>query len=157
MHYGNAGHLSLRGDKMKSLFAKSETMTAATRAAMEQLKAMPASDLLAFGAEHANSDIAMFLTESADDHHHEGAVVATSIYSGEYRDENHVNSSRSSVVDGSVVKCSGTLPYASAYKVEAKVPVKNKRSLPMFSFARISGVCGVASNSVPIPNISLAA
>lgn len=42
---------------MPRKFSNSKTVKAAARTAMDQLKAMPASELLALGAEHAATDI----------------------------------------------------------------------------------------------------
>lgn len=130
---------------MNRMFAKTEKMKAATRSAMERLKAMPASELLAFGKEHADSDLAIFLTDSADDHLAEGKAKVTFTHLGEYRAKSVGIPQLRCAEHYEVVKSA-----ALSYAVVVGNAARNSR-IPKFDFDKISVMCG----SVISPMLSL--
>lgn len=72
---------------MKRTFGRSEKVKAASRAALAKLRSMSPRELLDAGAKHVNSDIAIMLSQSAEDYcedvqerpsHYDAVVITAS-------------------------------------------------------------------------------
>lgn len=131
---------------MNRMFAKTEKMKAATRTAMERLKAMPASDLLAFGAEHADSDLAIFLTESADDHQAEGRATVAFTPWGEYRAEAPGIARLGANENYEFLRTAAFSCSAAFSHVVIAGNAAMSRAIPKFDFEKIAVMCGPVVN-----------